>query len=107
MPGMCAYVSAKSFANMMSQTLSYECQDKLDVLSFCPGVVATPMTTVRPGEAGATSAEDSVACCLRDLGHGDRITLGAACHDRDLIEISNTDPAQVFKNVISRRGAVT
>jgi short-subunit dehydrogenase len=25
MPGMCAYVSSKSFVNMMAQTLSYEC----------------------------------------------------------------------------------
>jgi short-subunit dehydrogenase len=93
MPGMCAYVSSKSFVTMMSITLSYECQDKLDVLSFNPGVVATPMTTNTAGEAGATSAEESVAACLRDLGHGDRMTLGMACHDNDLISITNTDPA--------------
>ena len=106
MPGMCAYVSSKSFVTMMSITLSYECQDKLDVLSFNPGVVATPMTTNTAGEAGATSAEESVAACLRDLGHGDRMTLGMACHDNDLISITNTDPAQVYKNVVARRGTV-
>ena len=65
------------------------------------------MTTDKPGENGATSAEESVAACLRDLGHGDRMTLGCACHDKDLISINNTDPAQVFKNVLARRGTVT
>ena len=80
-PGFIAHSMAKSFAQFMGQGLSIELKDKIDVLTFECGQVATKQNindhSINPF---SVNPERAVKGCLRDVGHTD-YSYGPFVHD--------------------------
>jgi short-subunit dehydrogenase len=65
--GFLSYGASKSFAKFVGQGLNFEWKDKADVLTICPGEVATNMN---PGKPNALKIvpKKITAAALRDIG---------------------------------------
>jgi len=77
--GTLAYSATKSSASFFAQALSYEVEDKIDVMDWQAGETATKMLRKQPG-GRVLSTADAVKGMLSDLGR-ERSTFGAPRHD--------------------------
>jgi short-subunit dehydrogenase len=79
MAGQLCYSATKSFASIMGQCLHYECKDKIDVISWEPGYVATKLSKMRPSML-CLPVLNAVQGILKDVGR-DSISGGDATHE--------------------------
>jgi short-subunit dehydrogenase len=84
--GVITYSAAKAFSRFLGQGLNYELKDKIDVISFICGRVATKFGGIDMHKMKTSftliSPDKATKCSLRDLGIGsDGLTWGAAGHD--------------------------
>jgi len=81
-PGRAMYCATKAFNDYLSQGLSEEYKESVDILSFRPRYISTPLThNIKPSFSVLTTQE-AVECCLRDLGK-ERYTIGSWRHAID------------------------
>ena len=79
MPGMTTYSASKSFCSFVAEGLSWEVQEKIDVIAFEPAGVSTKMLKKKAGGM-VLSEEEAVVGALADLGH-ERRSSGGFVHD--------------------------
>ena len=81
-PMAVAYCAQKSFATFLAQGMALEMGNRIDIMSFNPGSVATKLIQKDKSQAGGiiVTVEKAVRTCLRDLGHGD-FTFGTLNHE--------------------------
>ena len=67
-PGGITYSCAKRYVTDLAIGLNYELKDKIDVMSYNPGFVATKLTKLRNSDIKTITSERAAAVCFRDLG---------------------------------------
>jgi short-subunit dehydrogenase len=55
-PGMAAYCATKTITNFFAKSLSHEVKEKIDVISYAPGMVSTPMMPLEAGSMNGAVA---------------------------------------------------
>lgn len=90
MPASIAYSAQKRFATFLSQGMSMEYGQKIDILSYNPAEVATKLIHKdKSQEGGATiSVQKAVETCFRDVGYTD-ISYGAFIHEYSAWNFTN------------------
>ena len=71
----------------MSEALSVEVKEHIDVMSMHPGLVSSNMCKLPPGGQCA-SIEDTVSACLKNLGH-DSVSIGVWRHEWEMKKLIN------------------
>lgn len=81
--GVTSYCATKIFASYVGEALNMEYKDKVDVMSYQPGGVATKMidkAEQKKGTMDVIMPEMSATTCFRDLGI-EQMTRGAFRHE--------------------------
>lgn len=103
------YCMSKTFVTYLAEGLNYELKDKIDVLSYNPGEVATKlvMREKHQTDAGAISVERASSSCFRDLGYS-YYTNGAFRHELANYTMGcESMKGLLYKAILSQKDTIT
>ena len=81
--GTCTYAATKAFVSNFAQGLSYEVEDKIDVVDYVLGEVSTKLMENHRDNPRCVSTEVAVNGLMKDIGR-ERESWGCAKHERDM-----------------------
>ena len=81
--GTCTYAATKAFVSNFAQGLSYEVENKIDVVDFVMGEVNTKLLSNNINNPRSVDADVAVNGLMKDIGR-EKETWGCARHERDL-----------------------
>ena len=84
-PGLLTYCCTKKFTCFLADGLFYELKDKVDVMSYCPGYVATKIVGSSGSDGGdifgaKVTPAGAAKYAFRDIGHTSK-THGSFVHE--------------------------
>lgn len=68
MSGVTCYCATKTFASYVGEALNVEYKDKVDIMAYEPGEVATKMVNKTQGGGFTIMPSKSADACFRDIG---------------------------------------
>ena len=99
LPAMALYSATKVYEKYLAEALNFELKEKVDVISYEPGMVCSNMTKLSEENSKTITAKRAAEVCFRDLGISPA-THGAFRHDKETFMLNLTPKSWFYKMMV-------
>jgi len=99
LPAMALYSATKVYEKYLAEALNFELKEKVDVISYEPGMVCSNMTKEIEENFRTITAKRAAEVCFRDLGISPS-THGAFRHDREIFMLNVFPKSWFYKMMV-------